>query len=213
MLNKRFAAVVLCLIMTSAARNAYGTVIDFEGFIGPSTFASAGPVQTLNIATPIGIVQITGGVILTNVTNVPANMATVYGTAGNAEHLSVFADPSLTNPIRITFPVTINTFFIDVINGITAPVNYMVADNVGNSQMLEVAPNFGGGIGLFGFATTGNIITVVAISGLPTFDFFIDNIHFNEPLPPSLIPEPGTAVLVAAGLAGLALYRKRLRYP
>jgi len=45
-----------------------------------------------------------------------------------------------TNPMTITFPQSIQNFFVTVLNGNTIPVSYMVADNAGNSATYLIPP-------------------------------------------------------------------------
>ena len=180
-------------------QSAHATTIDFEDQAGPSLFASAGPAQSI----VEGTATFTGGVILTNATNLPADETSVYGTADTA-------DPSLTNPLTVTFSSPITNFFLDVINGNTVAVDYTVADNLGNTATFLIAPNTSSGVQTIGFAATGTIVTIAAgpaVGGCCGFDFFIDNVHFNEALPPGLTtPLPAALPLFASGLSALGLF-------
>jgi hypothetical protein len=202
------------LLIGAMSETAYGTTIDFETFTGPSTFAAAGNATTLSIATVIGSVSVAGGVILTNATNLPADETSIYGTAGNASNIGVTTGTGFLNPLTITFPVPVTNFFLDVLNGNIINVDYHLADNAGHSADFLLTPNLNSGQKTIGFAATGNIITVGATTGQSTptgmtWDFFIDNIHFNEQLPGSQVPEPATLTLTALGLAGAAIRRRR----
>jgi hypothetical protein len=145
---------------------------------------------------------------LTNATNLPADETSLYGTADTA-------DPSLANPLTVTFSSPISNFFLDVINGNTVSVDYTVADNLGNTATFLIAPNTSSGVRTIGFAATGTLITITAgpaIGGCCGFDFFIDNVHFNEALPPGLTtPLPATLPLVASGLSALGFIGWRRR--
>jgi hypothetical protein len=186
------------------APNVKAEVINFDdqGLSGPSTFAVASPSpQHLDIATSIGNVQFDGGVILTNTTNLPANQTSVYGTANFGTALS--------NPLTITFPSNITNFFLDVYNGLTTNIDYSVYDNLGNSATFNLAPNSSSGTTQIGFAAAGDVVFVQSITiPMDVWDFFIDNIHFNEPLPPP-VPLPSTLLLVGSGIAALAAARRK----
>jgi hypothetical protein len=199
------------LLVTGLSSQAFAVTVNFDdqGLSGPSIFASAGPAQTLDITTSDGNVQFKGGVILTNTTNLPANQTSIYGTAS-------FGDPSLSNPLTIKFANSIQNFFLDVYNGNTEDITYTVADNSGNSETFTLAPNLDGGTSQIGFAAVGTEVTITSSIGSSTaYDFFIDNITFNEALPPNLgIPEPSSVLgTVAFGLLGgtVLLNRKRKR--
>lgn len=198
------------------ASQASAAIINFDdqGLRGRSLFRDAGPSQVIDVSTAFGNVRFEGGVILTNATNLPANRTSIYGTASSSG--GVIADPSLTNPIKVSFTQPINNFFLDVFNGNTENIDYTVADNNGNSATFNLPPNLNGGRKLVGFAATGSEVTITSSKGssIP-FDFFIDNIRFNEPLPSSLksIPEPTSAfsILTFGVLSGSLLLKRKLR--
>jgi hypothetical protein len=218
-----FRGILLSGVLSVAA---FGSVIDFQTLSGPTTYMAAGNEQTLTISTSIGNVLIEGGVILKNATNMPADETSIYGTTGNAEGLNIGITSNgsgLTNPITIIFPVAIQNFFVDVLNGNTNKITYRVSDNQGNSQSFALSPNANGGNELVGFAATGTVVTIgaatgqTASNGQMAWDFFIDNIHFDEPLPPSLglgpgvpiTPEPASFALLGAGLVGIFFVSRR----
>jgi len=186
---------------------AFADVIDFESQpAGPSFYDEASPIPQTIVTDNT---TITGGVILTNTAFLPADQTSVYGTTSFVS--------GMTNPIVLTNTDGFNNFFFDLLNGLTTPTSFEVADNEGHSRIFTgVASNTDDGEVLVGFASTGTQVTISDISG-GDWDFFIDNIHFDEALPPSLGGSPApdgasTAGLLAAGVAGLAAlaaYRRR----
>ena len=185
------AAALLCLV---CGVNASADIINLEDQTGPSVFGS--PAVTLNYSTSSGPLSITGGTVLTGTTNLPADETTVYGTAS-------FGLP-YASTITLTFTSPINNFFFDLLNGLTTTQTYTVADNLGNSQSFTIAPNLSLGAVTVGFPTVGNVITINCSSCGNTWDFFVDNIGFNQATPGTATPEPGTMLLLGVGVLGLA---------
>ena len=180
---------------------SFGTIIDFDsqGLTGPSTFAAANPIpQTIPITVDGITVTFHFGVILTNTTNLPANQTSLYGTASFV--------PGMSNPMLITFSEPVQNFFMNLYNGQTIDTTYSVADNNGNSQNFTLPPNLSGGQSLVGIPATGTMIFIEDISSLGSWDFFIDNIGFNQPLP---TPDGGTTVgLLLMGLTAICVFAK-----
>jgi hypothetical protein len=191
------------LLMASLYYPAHATTVDFETLTGPSFFSAvAAPgAQTL----VLGAATFTGGVILTQAAFLPADQSSIYGTANFANSNLQYTNP-VTNPLTVTFPSPITNFFLDVLNGNTVQVDYTVADNAGHSRTFNLAPNINSGATTIGFAATGNIITITS-ANVGNWDFFIDNVHFNEALPPNLasVPLPAALPLFATGLGALGL--------
>ena len=73
--------------------------LTLKHYTGPSLFGP--PPQTLNIPTTIGTVTISGGLVLTEETNLPADQTSVYGTGAFDDF-----ETGYSNPIRIVFPAT-----------------------------------------------------------------------------------------------------------
>jgi hypothetical protein len=194
----------LAFLLSLAAGSASASLLNFDdqGLTGPSTF-SGSPVTVSETVDGVGV-TVEGGTILTGTTNLPANPTSLYGTA------SFFTGGQ--NPITITFGAPITNFFLDVLNGNDATTTYTVADDLGASRTFDLPPNLDSGAATIGIPTVGSIITITAdtdASGF--FDFFVDNIRFNEDLPPELapIPVPPALPMLAAGIIGLVALRRR----
>ncbi len=202
------AATTLCV-----ASPAYAAIIDFESLPpGPPLFQPTPPEPlTFQDVGGTGVnVDINNGQILTQTFVLPANQSTLYGT----ECFGACDTPNLLNPITVSFSEPINNFFLDVYNGWNTPVFYRVSDNAGNSADFLLPEAASSGHQLIGFAATGTFVTIAALTFGPAgeYDFFIDNIHFDEQLPPlNPVPEPASIVLLGSGLAGAVMARRRRR--
>jgi len=188
-------------ILTSGAK-ASADIIDFEQFAGPSTFAAAGPEQTLTVSTFIGDVIVTGGVILTGAIDVPADQTSVYGTA--------FSGDGLLNFITLTFPQNINNLFLNLYNGETYPETFTVSDNLGDSTTVTLASNLDGGTSLISFPAADSLSVVTVTTTDPAWDFVIDNVGFDQRTPPT-VPEPATLTLLGTALVALLSERGCLK--
>jgi hypothetical protein len=194
-------------VVAMLGQASWATKINFDdqGLTGPDVFASASPSpQTIVINAGGDAVTFTGGVILTNTTNLPADETSVYGSAdfgtGN------------TNPMEIAFSNPITNFYMNLYNGEGMDMTYTVKDNLGNSATYTMAPNLDGGNSLVEFPALGENVDITSITMQGTWDFFVDNIAFNEPLPSSNVPEPGMLSTILVGLlslAGFVAVRKR----
>lgn len=129
----------------------------------------------------------------------------------------------------------ITGFGLDLYNGNTLPITYSLFNNLGSSAVASDVPSNGaGGIFTFSqfsgntfsiFANTdpvlfipkldkiGNVVLdrqnnpILIATGAVAWDFFINNITFNEDFlnNPSLVPEPETDSMIMVGLGILLL--------
>src|SRR5262245_24325010 len=111
MKSKLSAALGCTLLLLGGATAARADGVNFDNLTGPSTFAAAGPAQTLVYGPFPDTVTATfnGGVILTNETSQTTDNTSVYATAS-------FGDATLTNPLTITFNQNIQNFQMDILN-------------------------------------------------------------------------------------------------
>lgn len=191
-------SVLISTMLSIGSVTASSINFDDQGLTGPSLFAStSATVLNLNID-GVGV-TISGGAVVTNATFLPGNTTSTYGTAS-------FLNGGL-NPIVIAFDQAINNLFLDIFHGLPSPTNYTVFDNLGTSRNFSLESNQTGSFETIGIASSGTIITILAdeVNGAFPFDFFIDNIFFNEELPDDLvvstIPLPAALPLYGVGLA------------
>jgi len=206
-MRKYLMTLLVCVALLSICTQAFATLINFDdqGLSGPQLFGGPMQVITLTNVGGSGIdATFSGGVILTNATNFPANNTSVYGT-----YLGGGTNYGYTNPMTVTFSQPVSNFFLDLYNGWTNDRTFTVFDNNGNSTTVTLPSNTSSGQTLVSFPAAGNIISLQDVTvGINTWDFLIDNIHFNEPLP---TPEPTTMLLLGAGLLGLWAFRRKFK--
>ena len=156
----------LALVLGVGKAAAATTTIDFETLTGPSLFcAPASPPLTIGVAT------FSGGVIMDQVANLPANQTTVYGTS---------VCPGYLPTITIAFSRPVSNLSLQVMNGETSTVSYTVASNLGGSVTKSLVANFSSGADTFALPDDGiTSVTIGRTTASSFWDFFIDNVVFD----------------------------------
>jgi hypothetical protein len=217
----------IALVLTTAVLLFTGTalagtiLINFETVppepTGPSLFADAGPSETIVVP---GVATFTGGVILGNETNLPAQSfgtpPNVYGTAGFGDNLSstltIAFNSAFGNVDEVSFPLfngstSTESYVVDAFDGVTM---------VGSQTLSNVASNGSSGFGIINL--TAATITQVTIA--PTalnasccsgWDFSIDSVAVNESVQQAFVPEPGTFLTLVPAVIGIWAWRRRTR--
>lgn len=197
--------IMLASFLLSTASSS-AAVIDFEDQpAGPMGFSLLTSAQTLTYSFGSLTATFNNGVILTNEVLQTTDNSNVYATFSGS-------DPSLTNPLTITFNQPVQNFSVDVSNA--AAGDYELFDNAGHTDFFTLAVQ-GGSIHTGTFATAGTMISIqelsiVGGSSPRTFDFAIDNVSF-DPLVAGATPEPSTWAMMILGFVGLGFmaYRRK----
>jgi hypothetical protein len=213
---------VLAASIALTAADAQAAKIDFEDLTGPNLFkdvmgdnnpAEPGP-QHLDYPNVGGAgvdVAFDGGAILDELvvdvmgTVLPANPTSIYGAA----FLGESNGPFFTDVLTISFSQPVNNLLFDVINALGETVTYRVEDNAGHFQEFTLPQSLLGGQKTVFFPLAGDTVTITPLTfnEFRHFDFFVDNVQFNEP-----VPEPATLVLMGSGLVSAAMARRRRRH-
>jgi hypothetical protein len=175
-----------CLMVTGICVvinfRAVAVPVDFgsQGATAPGTFG-VNSTDSLVMVVDGMTVTLSGGALLSHVSDLPADQGTVYGAASYVG--------AMNNPLTITFSAPVDDLGFTLYNGQTANTVYAATEN-GVSQQFSLAPNI--------------------FSGSGTWDFFIDNLQFNPAATPFNVPDGGRALwLLALGLVALRLLRFR----
>jgi hypothetical protein len=211
------AAALATFATLGLGTSADATVINLQaaGVTGTGCcFASAGNAQTVSVTAGGDTVVLNGGTPLgPDIASLPASDSIAYGTSDTY----TVGETGYTNPLTLQFfaagtttPQNVNNFFLNLYNGNTVSVDYTVQDNLGDSVTFLIPPNFSSGRQAFGFPSAGNSFTITAgpaVGGCCGYDFFIDDIGFNQALPG--VPEPATWTMMLIGFAGIGSVVRR----
>jgi hypothetical protein len=193
------------LSQSAQASTAFLTLDDRP--LGPSMFG--GPAET--IVYPQA--TITGGTLLGNPTNFPAeSFATspnAYGTTnlvpGYLETLTIAISPSFpTN--EVSFPV----FNGDVVTQSYTVAAFNASMNLLVSQDLTLQPNMSDGFAIADLISPGIAFVTITRDGAPAiFDFLIDSVALNQSLQQATTPLPASLLLFVTGLGVIGFLAKR----
>ncbi len=191
-ISKAFLAAATIMGVVVFGSAAQATIIDFEGLPNSSTQGS------ITLTAGGRTVTFDNVLVYNGLSNAPADESTVLFNAADP-YSTGSAGPVMT----ITFDGPINNFFMNLFNGETQTVTYTVADNAGNSTTVSIDPNLSSGVSLISFPATGSIITITPtlIAGSPPYDYFIDNVGFDEATPG--VPEPATWAMFLMGFGAI----------
>lgn len=239
--RKTLALAATACMLAVAATGSKAAVIEL-GAAGMTThgqaFCGAGNAEAVTLTAGGYDVQLSGGIGLVPNIFFPAgsSFAANYGSSnlGNACTLPDLGTQSgYLNPLTVRFfqagtgiLANVSDFFIDVFNGNDEPVDYTVADNLGNTSTVNLAAVGNGGKHNFGFAAAGSTFTVTAAltpGQTITWSTFINNIGFLDLVngggggvgggggggEGGTVPEPGTLWLASLGMLGLWRARRR----
>lgn len=180
------AIVAGAVILLPISATADPITIDFETLPpGPSNFGPPPHTVTEKGAT------FSGGIILTN-ESASIDLTNVYGTVDCCGY---------SNPLSIVFDGVVSQLSVLITNNVNA--SYTLTDNLGRSVSASV-PAFNTPLTLtlpFDRITAATVASV----GIPGFDFALGSVSFI----PTPVPEPGSMLLVAGGIA--AVITRRLR--
>jgi hypothetical protein len=185
----RLAATGAMLILAALPTRAWAEpiTIDFENFpSGPSNFGPPPHPVTTAGAT------FSGGILLTN-ESASIDLTNVYATVDCCGY---------SNPLSIAFDSAVANLSVLVTNNVNA--TYTLADNLGRSVSWST-PAYNVPVTLT-LPFEGIMAATITSTGVPGFDFAIDNVSFTAGSAP--VPEPGTMVLVGGGIAGMLLRRR-----
>src|ERR1019366_8664843 len=149
-------------------------------------------VLTTAAAVTYGNATFNNGELLFQETFLPADQTTVYGTGWFCTGCG---------DIVIDFAVPVTNFNVLMLNAQLFTVTYTITDNNGNADSIILAQSqgpdssgilriFAGGITQITFSSAS--AQYLGFCGFSCFDYSIDNINYNYP-----VPEPATGGLLA----------------
>jgi hypothetical protein len=204
-----FAVVPAALLFMSVSAIAGATTIDFSNLVGANGDPYAG---TVNIADGFNVQAQPGKWFEAQIFGnpIPSIFAGPIGSPSNSG-LALTLGPSGTGTFTFdSVDLACNNGASDCKVGFLGLLNGIVVLNASTTFPATGSP--------FGFVTQASgdntvVMDTLAITVAPgdgTTSMNVDNIVVNEArTPPPPVPEPGTVVLLGAGLLGLASRRRR----
>jgi hypothetical protein len=193
-------ALFLAIALFATEAGAVSITLDFENLSDSTVIGSS---YALNGVTLSGGVIATAGISLNDFDFPPNSGTSVAIDATGPINLS-FTTPisSFLGYFTYAEPLTVTAF--DSANQTVATATSLLSSNFvssGNAPNELVQLSFAGGI------------DHLTISGNPNgLSFVVDDITFNtvDTVPPAVVPEPGTLLLIGTGVVGLFSYRRFL---
>ena len=200
----------VCLTVLSLLGNTYpaaATTIDFDNLPGGGTLAANTDLTNQYSSLGVNFSALENG--LTAVAVLSDVLPTIPpGHSGNAWYncsLLPFFCSNRADVLRIMFdsPVENVQWYTDPSGGPPGPGITFEAYDASSTLLATVLVTTSSTFQLTAFSVSG-ISRVDMIQPTDTWGWGIDNLSFD------VVPEPSTAVLVAAGLVGLAIHRRRV---
>ncbi len=204
--------VCVALLIVGAAlpsRTVQAGIVDFDSIPASCCYADVTPGGARGPLLVFPGVTFDGGVVMDN-TGWFDRETTAPNLYGTSDRFPLHDGSMLPGSITAVFTTPLSLVSLDVINGLSAATFTLSAYGAGSvflgSRAISLATfTSPGDVGSLSLGGIGPIHSILLTSnqGAGNIDFAIDTVTFDP------VPEPGTLLLVGAGLTGLALRRRR----